>query len=87
MALCLRQLLQFFFGREWTAPGCCAICSGCCGGGIVSKKIENHRCAVALHYMVYNFGRIHKTLRVTPAMQAGLADHVWTIEEIAKLAD
>lgn len=52
-----------------------------------SKKIENHAHAVALHYMFYNFARIHKTLRVTPAMQAGIADHVWTLEEIAKLAD
>ena len=51
-----------------------------------SKKIENHAHAVALHYMYYNFGRIHKTLRVTPAMQAGLNDHVWSLEEIAKLA-
>jgi hypothetical protein len=52
-----------------------------------SKKIENHEHAVAIHYMYYNFGRIHKTLRVTPAMEAGVADHVWTLEEIAKLAD
>jgi len=52
-----------------------------------SKKIENHAHAVALHFMYYNFGRIHKTLRVTPAMQAGIADHVWSLEEIAKLAD
>jgi len=52
-----------------------------------SKKIENHACAVALHYMHYNFGRIHKTLRVTPAMQTGISDHVWTLEEIAKLAN
>ena len=52
-----------------------------------SKKIENHEHAVALHYMHYNFGRIHKTLRVTPAMEAGISDHVWTLEEIAKLAD
>ena len=52
-----------------------------------SKKIENHESAIALHFMYYNFGRIHKTLRVTPAMQAGIADHVWTLEEIAKLAD
>ncbi len=51
-----------------------------------SKKIENHVHAVALHYMHYNFARIHKTLRVTPAMAAGVADHVWTLEEIAKLA-
>jgi hypothetical protein len=37
--------------------------------------------------MYYNFGRIHKTLRVTPAMEAGATDHVWTLEEIAALAD
>jgi IS1 family transposase len=50
-----------------------------------SKKVENHARAVALHFMYYNFGRIHKTLRVTPAMQAGVSDHVWTLEEIAAL--
>lgn len=52
-----------------------------------SKKIENLECAVALHFMYYNFGRIHKSLRVTPAMEAGVADHVWSLEEIALLAD
>jgi len=52
-----------------------------------SKKIENHEHAIAMHYMYYNFARIHKTLRVTPAMEAGVSDHVWTLEEIAKLAD
>lgn len=52
-----------------------------------SKKVENHACAVGLHYMYYNFGRIHKSLRVTPAMQAGISDHIWSLEEIAKLAD
>jgi IS1 family transposase len=52
-----------------------------------SKKIENHSHAVALHMMHYNFARIHKSLRVTPAMQAGVADHVWSLEEIAALAD
>ena len=41
--------------------------------------------AVALHFMYYNFGRIHKSLRVTPAMEAGIASHVWTLEEIAGL--
>lgn len=50
-----------------------------------SKKIENLAYAVALHLMFYNFGRIHKTLRVAPAMEAGIADHVWTLEEIAAL--
>jgi IS1 family transposase len=52
-----------------------------------SKKMYNLECAVALHFMHYNFGRIHKTLRVTPAMEAGISDHVWSLEEIAKLAD
>lgn len=52
-----------------------------------SKKIENLEHAVALHFMHYNFGRIHKTLRVTPAMEAGISDHVWSMEEIAALAD
>jgi hypothetical protein len=37
--------------------------------------------------MYYNFGRIHKTLRVTPAMEAGVTDHVWSLEEIAALMD
>src|SRR5260363_225997 len=51
-----------------------------------SKKAENHAHAVAT-FMYYNFGRIHKTLRVTPAMEAGITGHVWTLEEIAALAD
>jgi len=50
-----------------------------------SKKVENLAHAVALHFMFYNFGRIHKTLRVTPAMEAGISDHVWSMEEIAGL--
>ena len=50
-----------------------------------SKKIENHMHAVSLHFMHYNFTRVQKTLRVTPAMQAGIADHVWSIEEIVRL--
>ena len=50
-----------------------------------SKKIENHMHAVSLHFMFYNFGRVHKSLRVTPAMQAGIAAHVWSIEEICTL--
>lgn len=52
-----------------------------------SKKMENHGHAVALHFMHYNFGRVHKTLRVTPAMEAGISDHVWSIEEIVRLTD
>jgi IS1 family transposase len=52
-----------------------------------SKKIENHFHALAIYFMFYNFGRIHQTLRVTPAMEAKLTDHVWSLEEIAALAD
>jgi len=50
-----------------------------------SKKVENHAAAVSLHFMHYNFARIHKTLRVTPAMEAGVTDHVWSLEEIVAL--
>jgi len=47
-----------------------------------SKKVENHGHAIALHYMHYNFCRVHQTLRVTPAMEAGITDHVWSVQEI-----
>jgi len=50
-----------------------------------SKKIENHAYAIALHFMYYNFARIHKTLRVTPAMEAGLTRRLWSIEDLVKL--
>lgn len=50
-----------------------------------SKKIENHIASIALHFMYYNFCRIHQTLRVTPAMEAGISDHVWSIEELIGL--
>ena len=50
-----------------------------------SKKIENHVASIALHYMHYNFVRIHQTLRVTPAMAAGISDHVWSIENVIAL--
>jgi len=52
-----------------------------------SKKMENQAHAVALHFMHYNFCRIHQTLRVTPAMEAGIEDHVWSLEELAGLLD
>jgi hypothetical protein len=52
-----------------------------------SKEIENHCYAVALHYMHYNFCKIHQSLRVTPAMEAGLMDHAWATEELARLLD
>jgi hypothetical protein len=50
-----------------------------------SKKLKNLEHAISLHFMYYNFARIHKTLRVTPAMEAGVADHVWDWEEILLL--
>jgi len=52
-----------------------------------SKKIENHALSFALRYMHYNFVRIHKTLRVTPAMAAGVSDKLWTVEDIANMVD
>lgn len=52
-----------------------------------SKKVENLEHAVALHYMHYNFARIHQTLRCTPAMEAGVTDHVWSLDEIISLLD
>jgi len=50
-----------------------------------SKKFENHAHQVALYFFHYNFCGIHKTLRVTPAMEAGLTDHVWSLEELCSL--
>lgn len=50
-----------------------------------SKKIENHQHALALYFMYYNFCRIHQSLRVTPAMAAGVSDHVWELREIVEL--
>lgn len=52
-----------------------------------SKKIENHIASIAIHYMHYNFVRIHQTLRVTPAMAAGVAASPWTIEQLVSLRD
>ncbi len=50
-----------------------------------SKKLENHVAMIALFHMHYNFARIHQTLRVTPAMEAGFSNHVWSIQEIVSL--
>lgn len=52
-----------------------------------SKKVDNHRLALAIYFMHYNFCRIHQTLRITPAMAAGVTDHLWDISEIVKLID
>ena len=50
-----------------------------------SKKLENHEHALALYFMYYNFCRIHQTLRVTPAMEAGVSEHVWSLDEVIAL--
>jgi IS1 family transposase len=50
-----------------------------------SKKLENHEHALALYFMYYNFARIHQTLRITPAMESGISDHVWNLDEIVNL--
>lgn len=50
-----------------------------------SKKLFNHECAIALHFMYYNFCRIHKSLRITPAMAAGITDRLWDIEDLVYL--
>jgi IS1 family transposase len=52
-----------------------------------SKSIENHRLALAIHFLHYNFARIHQTLRVTPAIAAGLTDHVWELSELISLLE
>src|SRR5260370_18075328 len=52
-----------------------------------SKKIENHIASVALYMMYYNFGRKHQTLGTSPAVKAGLADHIWSVEEIIGLLE
>jgi hypothetical protein len=51
-----------------------------------SKKLENLKATVALHFAHYNFVRIHKTLKCTPAMEAGVADRLWGIQELVKIA-
>jgi hypothetical protein len=52
-----------------------------------SKKIEMHEHSVALHFMHYNFCKIHQSLRVTPALEAGLTDHVWEVSELIALME
>lgn len=50
-----------------------------------SKKVENHAHAVALHFMYYNFARIHKTLKTSPAIAAGVSEHLWSIKDMVEL--
>jgi len=52
-----------------------------------SKKLENLKAAVALHFAHYNFVRVHKTLRVTPAMEAGVTNRLWTISDLLEWAN
>ena len=52
-----------------------------------SKKAENLAHAVSLHFMYYNFCRVHQTIKTTPAVKAGVADHAWTVEELIGLLD
>jgi hypothetical protein len=53
----------------------------------LSKKVENHAYAVALHMMYYNFVRLHKTFRVTPTMAAGVSDRLWEVSDIVALIE
>ncbi len=52
-----------------------------------SKKVENHIHALSIYFMHYNFIRIHQSLRVTPALAAGVTDRLWEFEDVVKLAD
>jgi len=52
---------------------------------LFSKKLENHMHAISLYFMFYNFCKIHKSLRVTPAMEAGISEKLWEISDIVKL--
>ena len=52
-----------------------------------SKKLANHEHMLAIYFMYYNFCRVHQTLRVTPAMEAGLSNHVWSVDELVSLLD
>jgi hypothetical protein len=51
------------------------------------KRVENLEASIALHFMHYNFVRVHQKLRCTPAMEAGITDHVWSLEEVVALLD
>jgi len=49
-----------------------------------SEKLANHEHMLAIYFMYYNFCRVHQTLRVTPAMETGIADHVWSVAELVR---
>ena len=52
-----------------------------------SKKVENHAHSVAMYTFFYNYCRVHQTLRVTPAMAAGITDHLWEVSDMVALLD
>jgi hypothetical protein len=52
-----------------------------------SRKIQNHAAALALYYFAYNFIKIHRTLRVSPAMAAGVTDHLWSASDLVSLLE
>ena len=57
------------------------------GGNAFSKKAENHAHSVAIHFMNYNFVRVHQSLRVTPVMAAGVTTTLWSITDMVKVID
>jgi hypothetical protein len=52
-----------------------------------SKKLENHMHAVSFYFMVYNFVKIHKSIKTTPAMEAGVTDFLWSMEDIVLMSE
>jgi len=84
----VRQTNQHLWRWEWrggvsaerrkTTARMAALCRD---AATANKLLENHEAAIALHFIHYNFARVHQTLRVTPAMEAGISDHVWSLEE------
>ena len=70
-----------------TSPGGCRCTASLRLTNAFSKKIENHIASLAIHYMHDNFVRIHQSLRITPAMAAGLSDRVWSLEYLIGLIE
>ena len=70
-----------------TTRRCAKTCADILADGGAFKEIENHRFATALHFVHYNFARICQSIRCTPAMEAGISNHVWSIEELVRLSN
>jgi hypothetical protein len=81
------RIAQFAFPSKFTAASVVSPLKFTRLTNGLQKKLENHAYAVAIHFLHYNFARVHKSLRVAPAMEAGISDHFWTLEEIAALAN